>query len=49
MAVTVRSSHRPGDLGQAFEGLAVQGEAFIEDHDPLGLALQALFLSRDGS
>ena len=42
MAVPVRFSHRPGDLGQAFEGPAIPGEAFIEDHDPLGLALQAL-------
>ena len=28
-----------GDLGQAAEGLAIPGEAFLEDHDPLELAI----------
>src|SRR5260370_4156172 len=39
MTVPIRSGHRLGDLGQAAEGLAIPGEAFLEDHDPLELAI----------
>src|SRR5208282_1422715 len=39
MAVPVGPRHRPGDLGQAAEGPAIPGEALLEDHDPLKLAL----------
>jgi hypothetical protein len=39
VAVPVRSRHRFGDLGQTAEGLAVPGEAILEDHDPLELAV----------
>src|SRR5271165_6435204 len=35
MAVPVGPRHRLGDLGQAAEGLAIPGEALLEDHDPL--------------
>src|SRR5271165_4382343 len=33
------SRHRLGDLGQAAESLAIPGEAFLQDHDPLEPAL----------
>jgi hypothetical protein len=39
MAVPVGSGHRLGDLGQTAEGLAVPGEALLEDHDPLEPAI----------
>jgi hypothetical protein len=39
MAVPGGPGHRFGNLGQAAEGLAVPGEAFLEDHDPLQLAI----------
>ena len=39
MTVPVRSGHCLGDLGQAGKGLAFPGEAFLEDHDSLELAL----------
>jgi hypothetical protein len=39
MSVPVGSGHRPGDLGQASEGLTIPGEAVPEDHDPLELAV----------
>ena len=35
MLVPSGPGHRLGDLGQAAEGLAIPGEAFLEDHDPL--------------
>jgi hypothetical protein len=38
MAVPAGPGHRLGDLGQAAEGLATPGEAFLQDHDPLELA-----------
>jgi hypothetical protein len=38
MTVPVGSGHRPGDMGQAAEGLAIPGEAVLEDQDPLELA-----------
>jgi putative transposase len=37
MAVPVGPSHCLGDLGQAAEGLAIPGEAFLQDHDSLEL------------
>ena len=39
MTVPVRSGHRLGDLGQAAEGLAIPGEARLENHDPFELAV----------
>ena len=48
MTVPVRSGHRLGDLGQAAEGLAVPGEAFLEDHDPLELAVPLSHQQRAG-
>ena len=48
MAVPVRSGHRLGDLGQAAEGLAIPGEAFLEDHDPLELAIPLSHQQRAG-
>src|SRR5271154_2216724 len=39
MTVPIRSRHRLGDLGQAAEGLAIPGEASLEDHYPLELAI----------
>ena len=38
MTVPVRSGHRLCDPRQAAEGLAIPGEAFLQDHDPLELA-----------
>ena len=48
MTVPVGSGHRLGDLGQAAEGLAIPGEAFLEDHDPLELALPLSHQQRPG-
>ena len=48
MTVPVGSGHRLGDLGQAAEGLAIPGEAFIEDHDPLELAIPLPHQQRAG-
>jgi hypothetical protein len=39
MTAPVGSGHRLGDLGEAAEGLATPGEAVLEDHDPLELAI----------
>jgi len=35
MAIPIGPGHRLGDLGQAAEGPAIPGEAFLQDHDPL--------------
>src|SRR5271165_1786032 len=48
MAVPVRPRHRLGDLRQAAEGLTVPGEAFLEDHDLLNLALPLSHKHRAG-
>ena len=39
MAVPVGPGHRLGDLRQAAKSLAIPGEALLQDHDPLELAL----------
>jgi hypothetical protein len=48
MTVPVRSGHRLCDLGQASESLAIPGEAFLEDHDPLKLAVPLSHQQRAG-
>jgi hypothetical protein len=48
MTVPVGSGHRLGDLGQAAKGLAVPGEAVLEDHDPLELAVPLSRQQRPG-
>ena len=48
MTVPVRSGHRLGDLGQVAEGLAIPGEAVVQDHDPLELAIPLSHQQRAG-
>ena len=48
MTVPIRSGHRLGDLGQAAEGLAIPGDAFLEDHDLLEIALPFAHEQRAG-
>src|SRR5271165_5513510 len=48
MAVPGGPGHRLGDLGQAAEGLAIPGEAFLQDHNPLEPALPFTHEQRAG-
>jgi hypothetical protein len=48
VTVPVRSGHRLGDLGQTAEGLAIPGEALLQDHEPLEPAIPLLRQQRAG-